>query len=184
MGGWVGGKKRGMTYATRIHRQARAYVRWHMPTVCALATTQLLSYQAPKASRTFSAASLELSAIALEPSPNSYFVLPVASRIIRWAQMGGGTVSGVQEGTSLPPPPWGASWLGAPSAARPCSLCRFRHGQGGAWRGAAELWVGIRSCASWCGRPHLQGLCVCTTTRWLHAVSGACTAVCSARAPS
>jgi hypothetical protein len=46
---------------------------------------------------------LEPSASALEPSPNSYSVLPVMSRIIRCANIGAGTVSRVHAGTTRAP---------------------------------------------------------------------------------
>ena len=153
------------------YSQARAYVRWPMPTVCAIATT---------ASRAFSAASLEPSASALEPSPNSYFVLPVASRIIRWTEMGGGTVSGVQEHN---PPSFteGASWLGQPSAA-----CLIPPPLLSAWAWMASGAV-LPICGLACRAAHLGAgdrafcrACACMACCCMCM----CTAVCSACAPS
>ena len=121
--------------------------------VCPLAYADRVCsrYQATMASRAFSAASWEPSASALEPSPNSYFVLPVASRIIRWAKMGRGVHGQRRAGGHSPP-----------SATEGCVVARgtlrhpphtpssaLRQGPDGEWRGATDLWVGMQSCASW-----------------------------------
>ena len=117
-----------MAYATRIHRLARMCPLAYADRVCS-------RYQATMASRAFSAASWEPSASALEPSPNSYFVLPVASRIIRWAKMGRGarsaayrraqpTLLGVRRGSGHPPPPASYRLLrSAPGPGRRVARC-------------------------------------------------------------
>ena len=83
--------------------RAHACVRWPHAWPHADLRALSLRYQALGAPRAFSAASLEPSASALEPSPNSYSLLPVMSRIIRCANIGAGTVSGVPAGTTRPP---------------------------------------------------------------------------------
>ena len=83
--------------------RAHACVRWPHARPHADLRALSLRYQALGAPRAFSAASLEPSASALEPSPNSYSLLPVMSRIIRCANIGAGTVSGVPAGTTRPP---------------------------------------------------------------------------------
>lgn len=115
-----------MAYATRIRRLARMCPLAYADRVCS-------RYQATMASRAFSAASWEPSASALEPSPNSYFVLPVASRIIRWAKGRARSAAcsraqpnllGVRRGSGHPPPPASYPLLcSAPGPGRRVARC-------------------------------------------------------------